>query len=329
MNRLAVGALIWLWTSLTAFAGVTCTVPYNLQNNTTADATQVMADYNALIACLANAASAGANTDITSLLGVTTPLAPSSGGTSVFVGGTSAGSANAQTAATTVPFNFGLVTGNSVVFVAGYSNSGAMTFRANSTTAKNVYKPTLLGPVALTGGEIVAGQVVQVTYDGTQYQMAVPQNALVTSVAASVPTEMAISGSPITTAGTLALSWASGSGAKFIGTPVGGGSGAYAGRALSPTDTPNGVRAWVRFDVSGNIYAGYNVAGVNRTGTGVYVVSFTAAIGANYATLVTAEGSQLIAAYSSPLTTSVTANFWGLTGGSVTNTPGSVVVFGP
>ena len=51
-----------------AQAGVSCSVPFNLQNGTTADATQVMANYNALIACLANAAAAGANNDITSLL---------------------------------------------------------------------------------------------------------------------------------------------------------------------------------------------------------------------------------------------------------------------
>jgi hypothetical protein len=38
-----------------------CTLPYQLTNGQAADATQVMANYNALVACLSNAAPAGAN----------------------------------------------------------------------------------------------------------------------------------------------------------------------------------------------------------------------------------------------------------------------------
>lgn len=72
---------------LPAKANVSCSVPFNLTNGTTADASQVMANYNAIIACLANAAAAGANTDITALLGLTTPISPTQGGSSVFIGG--------------------------------------------------------------------------------------------------------------------------------------------------------------------------------------------------------------------------------------------------
>lgn len=61
----------------------------------------------------------------------------------------------------------------------------------------------------------------------------------VTSVAQTVPTEMTISGSPVTTSGTLALDWNSASGNKVIASPAGGGSGAYAGRALVALDIPN------------------------------------------------------------------------------------------
>lgn len=60
----------------------------------------------------------------------------------------------------------------------------------------------------------------------------------VTSVAQTVPAELSVAGSPVTTTGTLALTWASGSGSKFIGTPAGGGAGAYAGRALVAGDIP-------------------------------------------------------------------------------------------
>lgn len=73
MRKLLLGFLLSLWASI-ASAGVPCTLPFNLQNNTIADATQVMANYNALVTCLGNAAAAGANSDITALFGLTTPL---------------------------------------------------------------------------------------------------------------------------------------------------------------------------------------------------------------------------------------------------------------
>jgi hypothetical protein len=75
--------LMWLsLVLLTPSAGLaspTCTLPYNLQNGQTADATQVMANLNALVTCVGTAASAGANSDITSLTGLSSPL-PSPGG---------------------------------------------------------------------------------------------------------------------------------------------------------------------------------------------------------------------------------------------------------
>lgn len=63
----------------------------------------------------------------------------------------------------------------------------------------------------------------------------------VTSVAMTVPTELSVSGTPISTTGTLAVTWNTGSGSKFIGTPAGGGSGTYAGRALVTSDLPAGT----------------------------------------------------------------------------------------
>lgn len=58
-------------------AGVPCSVPFNLTNGTTADATQVMANYNAILSCLSTSAAAnGSNNDITALNGLTTPLTP-------------------------------------------------------------------------------------------------------------------------------------------------------------------------------------------------------------------------------------------------------------
>lgn len=153
-------------------AGVACSVPFTLTNGTVADATQVMANYNALITCLGLAAGAGINTDITALNGLTTPLAPASGGTGLFFSNTaSTGSANVQAVTTTVPNNFSLTTGFMVQFVAGFTNTALMTLNVNGTGAKNVFRNTQLGSTGTAGGEVIAGAPVVVVYDGTQYRL--------------------------------------------------------------------------------------------------------------------------------------------------------------
>src|SRR5713226_2655660 len=119
VKRFIAGLFLSLWASV-ASANVPCTLPFNLQNNTTADATQVMANYNALVTCLGNAAAAGANNDINALAALTVPITPAQGGTPVFVGGTSTGSANAQIVASTTPATFALTVGYQVTFIAGF-----------------------------------------------------------------------------------------------------------------------------------------------------------------------------------------------------------------
>ena len=87
-------------------------LPITLQNGTTADATQVMANFNAIVSAVnANAAGSGINTNITQLLGLTVAVAVNQGGTGaqiltpngVLIGnGTSNVSAVAPAAAGTV-----------------------------------------------------------------------------------------------------------------------------------------------------------------------------------------------------------------------------------
>lgn len=146
--------------------------PFTLTNGAVADATQVMADFNQVRNDVnSNAATNGANSNITSLSGLTTPLSLAQGGTPVYIGGTSTGSANAQVVATLSPTTFTLTQGFIATFVAGFANSGATTLNVNSTGIKNVFKQTATGPVALTGNEIQVGDAVAVQYDGTQYQI--------------------------------------------------------------------------------------------------------------------------------------------------------------
>jgi microcystin-dependent protein len=78
--RIPLAVLFSLFFVSTAQAGVPCSLPFQLQNNQIADATQVMANYNAIITCLQNAAAAGSNSDITALNALSTPIPPASGG---------------------------------------------------------------------------------------------------------------------------------------------------------------------------------------------------------------------------------------------------------
>jgi hypothetical protein len=90
-------------------------------------------------------------------------------------GGTSGGSANAQTL--TIANYPAPLPGVAIRFIAGYTNTGAATLAVSGYSAISVYRTTPSGPSALIGGEIVAGQLTTVVYDGTRYQLQV-NNAL-------------------------------------------------------------------------------------------------------------------------------------------------------
>lgn len=170
MQRLL--SLFLLLTLLTtpAYGVISPSYPYTLQNGTTADASQVMADFNQIQGDTnTNAAHNGANSDITSLTGLTTALGLAYGGTPIYVGGTSGGSANAQTLVTLSPVNFTLTAGFIVTGIAGASNTGATTLAANSLAAKAIDKAGASGPTALVGGEIIIGNPYMFYYDGTEY----------------------------------------------------------------------------------------------------------------------------------------------------------------
>jgi len=83
--------------------------------------------------------------------------------TTVSWGGTSTGSANAQSV---TGHNFSDVTGQAISFIAGYTNTGGFTLNPGSGPI-NVLKNTITGPIGLTGGEIVVGNQYTVMYDGS------------------------------------------------------------------------------------------------------------------------------------------------------------------
>lgn len=83
---------------------------------------------------------------------------------------TSGGTGTAYTL-TYSPAATAYVTGQTYAFIANVANTGAVTLNVNSIGAKNIFKK---GSSALVANDIVASQVVEVQYDGTQMQMISP-----------------------------------------------------------------------------------------------------------------------------------------------------------
>lgn len=171
LSRGVIAFVLVAFIALSAHAAIIPSIPYNLTNGSLADATQVMGNFNTIVTdANANAAHSGANSDITSLTGLTTPLAPNYGGTPVYVAGTTGGTANAQTLASTVPSNYLLTVGNMVTGIAGFTNTGDTTLNTAGTGLKSMRVGLGTGLTPLSGGEIVAGNSYLWYYDGT-YQI--------------------------------------------------------------------------------------------------------------------------------------------------------------
>ena len=86
-------------------------------------------------------------------------------------GGTSGGTANAQTV-TLTPAPAAYAEGMEVTFLAGATNTSAMTLNVNGLGAKDVQD----GPNDLAGGEIVISNIYTLVYDGTRFRPKVPTN---------------------------------------------------------------------------------------------------------------------------------------------------------
>lgn len=173
MKKLLTACAVWLLSATIAYAQIiNGAYPNTFVNGTVIDATQVNANFNyAQSQANANAAKNGTNSDITALTALSTPLTPAQGGTNIYYAGTATGTANAIVVASPTPINFTLAVGKTVRFIASATNTGAATLAAGGTAATNIFKQTPGGAVALTGGEIVSGALIECYYDGTQYQL--------------------------------------------------------------------------------------------------------------------------------------------------------------
>jgi len=100
-------------------------------------------------------------------------------------GGTSTGTANAQTVAVSA---FSNVNGQTFYFKAGATNTSALTLSVNSGSPLAVVRDTPTGTVSLTGGEVVTGNIIGVTYDSVTGALhLVTNNSRLFGFANSVP----------------------------------------------------------------------------------------------------------------------------------------------
>lgn len=170
MKKLLLALLFVLLPGVAQATTICASVPYSFVNGTTADATQVNSNFTAMLNCInTNAAHAGTNADITSLLALTAP--PAGAGSLLFYGGTAGGTGNAITVAATTPSGFARTAGARVSFLASAADgSGGVTLNVSSTGAVALLKPSPGGLVAVATGDIgAAGVPIDAAYDGTEY----------------------------------------------------------------------------------------------------------------------------------------------------------------
>lgn len=88
-----------------------------------------------------------------------------------FWGGTDIGAVNAYALTISDPVVAAYHAGQRFQFIPANTNTGASTLNINSVGAPNILKLGTSGPIALSGGEIVAGNITDVQYDGTEFQL--------------------------------------------------------------------------------------------------------------------------------------------------------------
>lgn len=162
---------------------------YTLTNGTTADANQVMANFNTLLNCSNNSlAHNGVNSDITSLTGLTTPLPYSEGGTGTTTStplipwAIAGGTADVLTASY-VPANASLFDGLIVGVRASASN--ATTTPTLNADALGAHTITKRGGAALAVGDIPGGLaefLVRYNLANTRWELYNPASSILSSI---------------------------------------------------------------------------------------------------------------------------------------------------
>lgn len=119
------------------------------------------------------------------------------------------------------------------------SSSGAVTLNIDALGSANIKQAD--GTTDPGAGALVAGRQVPLTFDGTVFRMAASGggSGTVTSVALSMPSEFSVSGSPVTTSGTLTVDKANQNANQVFAGPSTGSAAAPTFRSLVAADLPN------------------------------------------------------------------------------------------
>lgn len=156
--------LLWLFALALPLLGTSAQAsncsgnPFNLTNGTPADATQVMANFNNLLTCANNnLAHNGANSDITSLSGLSTPLSISQGGT----GATSASAALTNLNGASLGANS--FTGNQTVTTASNATVSSVTTSTTGSGSVTTINDTSKSTNIFTEGSAVVGTTLGVS----------------------------------------------------------------------------------------------------------------------------------------------------------------------
>jgi len=138
------------------------------------------------------------------------------------------------------------ITGMTIAFIANHTNTGAATLNVNGLGAKSIKTNV---STAMSSGDIANGQVIMVTYDGTNFQL----NQWKISAASQSEMEAASET------------------AKFVTPAV-------------AKHHPGVAKAWVSFNGVGTvaINASHNISGLTDVSTGRYYVDFTTAFSSAY-----------------------------------------------
>jgi len=185
---------------------ITGSKPYTFVPGTTISSSQVNANFDYIINQVdTNAAKNGVNSSITALLGLTTPIPISAGGSSVYYATTVGGTGDAITVTATTPAisSFSLVAGVSVIFTPTATNTiSGPTLNVNGTGAIILKRVGSTGVFNLRPGEIpfVAAPntgIVWATYDGAQWVVMNPIETFGGSqtIASAATTDLGLAGS--------------------------------------------------------------------------------------------------------------------------------------
>lgn len=88
--------------------------------------------------------------------------------------GTDVSGTNDVVVGTTAPVGFLAIFGARITFKAAATNTGAMTLEVGTEDPYDFYRMTPNGPMAMIGGEVVSGNMVDAIFDGAGFQLVAP-----------------------------------------------------------------------------------------------------------------------------------------------------------